>query len=137
MKKPCLSRYQKQKLEKNRNDKKITIKLGNKMNESVDNKKNDNKLDTNQSQLDTEAITSGETPSSGTPSSSNKPEEANPPLGEVVGEVPAKVVIDENGEEQTSSFSSISSRVNVTFPYTPKSEYVDVGFRKEDNGILE
>lgn len=109
MKKPCLSRYQKQKLEKNRNDKKITIKLGNKMNESVDNKKNDNKLDTNQSQLDTEAITSGETPSSGTPSLSNKPEEANPPLGEVVGEVPAKVVIDENGEEGEGIWKKINT----------------------------
>ena len=45
----------------------MTIKLGNKMNETVDNKKNNNKLDENQSQLDTKTITSGETPMSGSP----------------------------------------------------------------------
>ena len=56
---------------------------------------------------------------------------------DIYGKIFTEHYIDENGEEQTSSFSSISSRVNVTFPYTPKSEYVDVGFRKEDNGILE
>jgi len=66
----------------------MTIKLGNKMNETVDNKKNNNKLDTNQSQLDTKTITSGETPLGEASSdvkqpSDNKPkEEAKPPLEE-------------------------------------------------------
>ena len=38
---------------------------------------------------------------------------------------------DEGGEKYSSCFTSRDSRVPVTFPYTPKSEYVDIGFRED------
>ena len=90
------------------------------MNETVDNKKNNNKLDANQSQLDTKTITSGETPMSGSPlgevssdvkqPSDNKPkEEAKPPLGEVAGGVSPKTVIDENEEEGEGIWKKINT----------------------------
>lgn len=39
---------------------------------------------------------------------------------------------DDNGEETTYSYTSGDSHVPITFPYTPKTEYVDVGFRGEE-----
>ena len=90
------------------------------MNETVDNKKNNNKLDTNQSQLDIKTITSGETPMGGTPlcevysdvkqPSDNKPkEEAKPPLEEVADWIPQKAVIDENEEEGEGIWKKINT----------------------------
>ena len=38
--------------------------------------------------------------------------------------------IDSDGVENTYAFTNKDSRVSVVFPYTPKQEYVDVGFRK-------
>jgi len=48
---------------------------------------------------------------------------------DIDGKVFIEHYIDEDGEERTSSFGSKDSRVNIVFPYTPKTEYVDVGFR--------
>lgn len=93
----------------------MTIKLGNKMNETLDNKKKNNKLDTNQSQLDTKTITSGETPLGEASSdvkqpSDNKPkEEAKTPLEEVAGGVSPKTVIDENEEEGEGIWKKINT----------------------------
>ena len=38
---------------------------------------------------------------------------------------------DDNGEETTYSYTNGDSAVPITFPYTPKTEYIDVGFREE------
>jgi hypothetical protein len=45
------------------------------------------------------------------------------------GKIFTETCVDENGEEFESSFSNKDSRVPVTFPYTPKTEYVHVGIR--------
>ena len=37
---------------------------------------------------------------------------------------------NEDGEETTFSYTSGDSHVPITFPYSPKTEYVDVGFRE-------
>jgi len=45
------------------------------------------------------------------------------------GKVFTETCVDEDGEEFESSFSNKDSSVPVTFPYTPKTEYVHVGIR--------
>jgi len=50
---------------------------------------------------------------------------------DVQGKVFTEHYFDEEGVEQTSSFTGKDSHVVVTFPYTPKTEYVDVGVRKQ------
>ena len=40
---------------------------------------------------------------------------------------------DEDGKETTYSYTNSDSNVPVTFPYTPKTEYVDVGFADESD----
>lgn len=38
----------------------------------------------------------------------------------------------ETGEEYTTSYTSMDSRVPVVFPYVPKTEYVDMGFVQDE-----
>lgn len=51
---------------------------------------------------------------------------------DINGKVFTEHYYDDEGVEQTCSYTSYESRVNVEFPYTPKTEYVDVGFRMGD-----
>ena len=50
-------------------------------------------------------------------------------------DVQGKVFIEHgygvDGEETTYSYTSGDSHVPITFPYTPKTEYVDLGFRED------
>lgn len=46
---------------------------------------------------------------------------------DIDGKVFVETRFDENGEPYKTSFTSKESRVPVTFPYTPTTEYVDVG----------
>lgn len=50
---------------------------------------------------------------------------------DIDGKVFVEHYINDEGEEGTSSYTNADSHVVVTFPYTPKTEYVDVGFRNE------
>jgi hypothetical protein len=50
---------------------------------------------------------------------------------DVGGKVFIEHSYDDNGEETTYSYTNGDSAVPITFPYTPKTEYVDVGFREE------
>lgn len=47
---------------------------------------------------------------------------------DIQGKVFIEHSYDDNGEETTYSYTSGDSHVPITFPYTPKTEYVDVGF---------
>lgn len=47
---------------------------------------------------------------------------------DIQGKVFIEHSYDDNGEETTYSYTSGDSHIPITFPYTPKTEYVDVGF---------
>ena len=47
---------------------------------------------------------------------------------DINGKVFVEHYYDEDGEEQTSSYTNYESSTPITFPYTPKTEYVDLGF---------
>lgn len=50
---------------------------------------------------------------------------------DVNGKVFVEHYYNEDGEEKLSSYTNGDSHVPITFPYTPKTEYVDVGFRED------
>ena len=50
---------------------------------------------------------------------------------DIQGKVFIEHSYDEDGEDVTFSFTNGDSAVPVTFPYTPKTEYIDVGFIEE------
>lgn len=50
---------------------------------------------------------------------------------DIDGKVFVEHYYNDDGEERTSSYTNGDSFVIVNFPYTPKTEYVDVGFREQ------
>lgn len=50
---------------------------------------------------------------------------------DINGKIFVEHYYNKDGEERTSSYANGDSHVVISFPYTPETEYVDVGFRNE------
>lgn len=47
---------------------------------------------------------------------------------DINGKIFVEHYYNKDGEERTSSYANGDSHVVITFPYTPKTEYIDIGF---------